>query len=37
VTAEINPVPTPSSGVVDVAIQGAAEDVLPRLDLLLSV
>lgn len=36
VTAEINPVPTPASGIVDIAIQGTAEDVLPRLDLLLS-
>ena len=36
VTAEINPVPTPASGIVDIAIHGAAEDVLPRLDLLLS-
>jgi NAD-dependent SIR2 family protein deacetylase len=37
VTAEINPVPTPASGLVDIAIQGTAEDVLPRLDLLLKV
>ena len=36
VTAEINPVPTPASGIVNIAIQGTAEDVLPRLDLLLS-
>ena len=36
VTAEINPVPTPASGMVDIAIQGPAEDVLPRLDLLLA-
>jgi NAD-dependent SIR2 family protein deacetylase len=36
VTAEINPVPTPASGIVDFAIQGRAEDVLPRLDLLLT-
>ena len=37
VTAEINPVATEASGSVDIAIQGAAEDVLPRLDLLLAV
>jgi NAD-dependent SIR2 family protein deacetylase len=36
VTAEINTVPTPASGVVDLVIQGAAEDVLPRVDLFLS-
>jgi len=37
VTAEINPAVTEASGSVDIAIQGAAEDVLPRLDLLLTV
>jgi len=36
VTAEINPVATPASRSVTIAIQGAAEDVLPRLDLLLA-
>jgi NAD-dependent deacetylase len=36
VTAEINPERTPASDIVDIVIQGAAEDVLPRLDLLLS-
>jgi NAD-dependent deacetylase len=35
VTVEINTVPTPASGVVDLAIQGAAEDLLPRVDLFL--
>ena len=34
-TAEINLEPTPASSVVDTAILGAAEDVLPRLDQLL--
>ena len=35
-TAEINPEATPASAAVDIAIRGAAEAVLPRLDLLLA-
>ena len=35
-TAEINLEPTPASSLVDVAILGGAEDVLPQLDRLLS-
>jgi NAD-dependent deacetylase len=34
-TAEINQEPTPASAIVDVAIQGGAEQVLPGLDRLL--
>lgn len=34
-TVEINPDPTPATAVVDLAIAGAAEDVLPRIDALL--
>ncbi len=34
-TAEINPDATPSSGTVNAAIQGKAEEVLPALELLL--
>lgn len=32
-TVEINPDETPASGAVDLAIRGAAEDVLPRLSI----
>lgn len=35
-TAEINVQPTPASTIVDLTIAGAAEDVLPALDELLS-
>jgi NAD-dependent SIR2 family protein deacetylase len=35
-TAEINPEPTAASAAVDMVIQSAAEDVLPRLDELLN-
>jgi NAD-dependent deacetylase len=34
-TVEINPEPTPASGSVDLAIQGPAEFVLPKVDALL--
>jgi NAD-dependent deacetylase len=34
-TVEINPEPTPSTGLVDVALQGPAEDVLAELDARL--
>ena len=34
-TAEINPEITPASDVVDVAIQGGAEEILPALDALI--
>jgi NAD-dependent SIR2 family protein deacetylase len=34
-TAEINVEPTPASSLVDVAIQGGAEEVLPALDDLI--
>jgi NAD-dependent deacetylase len=34
-TVEINPATTPASSAVDVAITGAAEDVLPRVDARL--
>jgi NAD-dependent deacetylase len=34
-TVEINPEPTPSSHVVDLAIQGNAEEVLPALEAVL--
>ena len=32
---EINPEPTPASGIVDLALQAGAEDVLPEIDRLL--
>jgi len=35
-TAEINLEPTPASSLVDVSILGAAEDVLPQLDRVIS-
>ena len=35
VTAEINPVSTPASGIVDHVVHGRAEEVLAALDLLL--
>lgn len=35
VTAEINPEPTPASGLVDIAVAGGAEAILPQLNLLL--
>jgi NAD-dependent SIR2 family protein deacetylase len=35
VTAEINPEPTPASGLVDIAVAGGAETILPELNLLL--
>lgn len=36
VTAAINPEATPASSRVDVTVQGRAEEILPRLDLLLA-
>ena len=36
ITAEINPDATPASAAVDIAVRGAAEAVLPRVDLLLA-
>jgi NAD-dependent deacetylase len=36
VTAEINPDATPASAVVDIALAGGAEDLLPQLNLLLA-
>jgi NAD-dependent SIR2 family protein deacetylase len=37
ITAEINVEPTAASGLVDIAITGAAEEILPQLNLLASV